>query len=142
MRRLAVCCVLVVALLPMSVNADEEASAPQLTCQRRALRVMAAEVSGVRLECTVSGAQAEQAFTIELEQGPADVAEVGAPPLGQRSVCSATLTDGAGACVGSVFNLSSPAFGETRVTARLMPSGQQLEDATSPPAVPPPAGGQ
>src|SRR5580765_4700667 len=109
-----------VVALPPSALADDSAAAPQFTCAYRALRVMAAEMSGLRVECSISGAPAaEQQFSIELNQAPADVAELDAPPLGARSVCSGPLSGGAGSCIGTVFNADSPAFGYARVSALL-----------------------
>ncbi len=121
-------------LVPVA-NAEEE-TGPQLACVPRALRIMAAEVSGLRLQCAVSGApSSDQNFLIELDQQPADVAEAGARALGQRTVCTGNLSSGAGACIGAVFNTASPAFGELHLSATLLPSGMRLGDASAP-AVP------
>jgi hypothetical protein len=132
MRTLGASVLLALALaLPPAASADDGEAAPQFTCAYRALRIMAAEMSGLRVECSVSGAPAaEQQFTVELSQAPADVAEFGAPALEPRSVCSGTLNGGAGSCTGTVFNPASPAFGYARVSALLLPSGQQLGDTS------------
>jgi hypothetical protein len=125
------CLLLAVGLLlalPATAFADEDVSGPQFACVPRALRVMAAEVSGLRLQCEVTGAPSgDQDFTIELDQQASDVAEVGSPALGQRTVCSGSLSDGGGACLGAVLNRASPAFGEMRLSATFLPSGTRLE---------------
>jgi hypothetical protein len=132
MRTLGASVLLALALaLPPAVSADDSEAAPQFTCAYRALRVMAAEMSGLRVECSISGAPAaEQQFTVELSQVPADVAEFAVPALGQRNVCSGPLSGGAGSCSGTVFNTASPAFGYAHVSALLLPSGQQLGDTS------------
>jgi len=134
MRKLgtSVLLVLTLALSPTtSAAADDTQAPPQFSCAYRALPVMAAEMSGLRMACSVSGASpGEQQFTIELRQAPSDVAEAGAPALEPRSVCSGALSGGAGTCTGTVFNTASPAFGFARVSALLEPSGQQLEDTS------------
>ncbi|HET6320171.1 MAG TPA: hypothetical protein VFG86_27250, partial [Chloroflexota bacterium] len=112
MRPLAASLSLMLALaLPPAALAEDSDVGPRLTCVPRALRIGAAEMSGLRLQCSISGATGEQSFTISLDQTMADVAEAGAPPLGRETVCSGMLTDGTGACVGIVFNADSPAFG-------------------------------
>ena len=45
-------------------------------------------------------------------------------------MCSGPLSGGAGSCIGTVFNAASPAFGYARVSALLLPSGQQLDDTS------------
>jgi hypothetical protein len=124
---------LLLPLVPVA-HAEDEVG-PHLVCVPRALRIMAAEVSGLRLQCAVTGAPSgDQNFLIELAQQPADVAEAGAPALGQRTVCSGSLTGGAGACIGAVFNAASPALGETQLSALFLPSGTRLEDTSAPAA--------
>ena len=125
MRTLGAAVVIALALaLPPAALADDSAAAPRFSCAYRALRVMAAEMSGLRMECSISGAPAgEQQFAIELRQAHDDVAEAGAPALEPRSVCGGTLSGGAGSCSGTVFNPASPAFGYAHVSAMLLPSG-------------------
>lgn len=123
--------------LPYTAAAEDEA-VTSFTCVRRVLPVMAAEVSGMRLQCEVVGAPSgDQDFLIELDQQPDDVAEAASPELGQRPVCSGSLIGGAGLCSGAVINRASSAFGGTRLSATFLPSGTRLEDAAV--AVPPPA---
>jgi hypothetical protein len=126
-------------VLPPSLVAAEDDAAAGVQCVRRTLPILAAEVSGLRLQCEVVGAPSgDQDFVIELDQLSADVAEAGAATLGRRRVCIGSLSSGVGTCSGAVFNTASPAFGGMRVSATLLPSGKRLEEATTvPPAVSP-----
>jgi hypothetical protein len=59
MRTLGVSALLALVMaLPPAASADDSAAAPQFTCAYRALQVMAAEMSGLRVECSISGAPA------------------------------------------------------------------------------------
>jgi hypothetical protein len=120
-------------LWPGSAGADDS-DGPHLMCAEQSLPIMAAEVSGLRLRCTVLSAPAgDQAFMVSLEQMPAQVAETGAPALEVRTICSGGLQAGSGACSGMLFDAAGPAFGGGRLTATLLPSGMRLEQAAAPP---------
>ena len=122
-----------VLLWPASAGADDS-PVPELRCAEQSLPIMAAEVSGLRLRCTVLSAPAgDQTFMVSLEQTAAEVAEAGAPALDERTICSGSLQAGSGACSGVVFNTASPAFGGGHVTATLVPSGMRLEQAPAGP---------
>ena len=129
---------LVLGLAPQALAEDVEAG-PQLTCVTQAMRIMAAEVSGMRLKCSVTGAATEQTFSVVLQQDAADVAEAGAAPLALETVCSGTLSNGVGVCTGAVLNEASPGFGFAHLTATLQPSGTQLVDSalSGPPSAAP-----
>lgn len=82
---------------------------PSFNCETRSLIVGAAEVNGVRVTCSVSGATDDQLLRV-----------VGDRPL---PVCEADLTDGNGACGGML--LGSPDVGQ--ILAVLEPSGTQFD---------------
>jgi hypothetical protein len=87
-------------------------TAPNLLCETHSLRIGAAEVNGVRVHCTVSGATGDQVLRV-----------VGDQP---RPICEVNLADGSGECAGAVFGSSGPGH----VVAVLMPSGMQFDVAT------------
>jgi hypothetical protein len=101
----ALCAVL--AVVP--VTAQAQAAPPTFACQTRALLVGAAEMNGLRVHCSVSGAP----------EGDQVLRVLGAQPL---PICEVNLNNGSGDCVGSVFTSDGQ-----RVVAVLEPSGTQSD---------------
>jgi len=92
------------------VAAQAQAAPPNFACQSRALLIGAAEVNGLRVHCSVSGAPAEDQMLRIIGDQP-------------QPICEVTLSDGSGDCTGAVFG--SPDVGH--VVAVLEPSGTQIE---------------
>ena len=85
-------------------------TAPNFLCETRALIIGAAEVNGLRVRCSVSGAAGDLVLRVVSDQP-------------RRIVCEVNLTDGSGDCAGAVIGSPEPG----NVIAVLMPSGTQVD---------------
>jgi len=112
----ALCAVLAIA----PVTAQAQAAPPTFACQMRSLLVGAAEMNGLRVHCSVSGAP----------DGDQVLRVLGDQPL---PICEVNLSNGSGDCVGSVFS-----SGGQRVVAVLEPSGTQFDVLAQQPVQAPP----
>ncbi|HLZ26162.1 MAG TPA: hypothetical protein VKV73_02465 [Chloroflexota bacterium] len=106
---------------------------PTLQCSFIALRVMAAEASGVRFICHIDSASpGDTAFTARATADP----QPGVPV----ATCTGTLAGGVGDCVGGFVDRANTTIGQFSVTATLDPSGSTLGPVPLPPAsITPPA---
>src|SRR6266851_6953077 len=75
-----------------------EAVGPTLDCRGTGLKIMAAEVSGARFVCEISGAPATDSSFAVHAVSTADQTHTLVP------LCSGTLASGAGACSGAFID--------------------------------------
>jgi hypothetical protein len=90
-------------------------AAPQFTCEAHSLAIGAAEVNGLRVRCSVSGAAAEDQMLRVVSDAP-------------RPLCEVALKAGVGECVGAIFGSSEPG----QVVAVLEPSGTRFDVLAQP----------
>ena len=109
---------LVIGSLLAAATANAQ-SAPSFACETHDLLIGAAEMNGLRVSCSVSGAPAGDQVLRVVSDGP-------------QPLCEASLSGGVARCVGTL--ISSGQSGQ--VIAELLPSGTQFQ------VVPPTDGGQ
>jgi hypothetical protein len=102
-----------VAALVLGPGVTRAQTEPDFRCETRSLSIGAAEVNGLRVHCSVSGAAGDQVLRLVSDH--------------TRPVCEVSLADGSGECAGVV--IGSPEAG--RVVAVLMPSGTQFDVTTA-----------
>ncbi|SRR5216684_5533567 len=110
-----------------------EAAAATLDCRGVGLRIMAAEVSGARFVCQISGAPSGDASFTEQALSTADQIQIRTP------LCTGTLAGGAGTCSGSFIDRNSTALGQVSLAVTLQPSGAALGPVVIGPSTPAPA---
>ena len=109
---------------------------PTLDCRVTGLRIGAAEVSGARFVCRLSGVlTGDTSFTVRSTPASADVENAGLA----EPVCAGNLSGGAGGCVGSLVDRANSFIGPLRVDATLEPSGATLGPISLGAAAPAPA---
>jgi hypothetical protein len=100
------------------------AGPPALECTVSALRIMTAELNGVRFTCRVAGASpADTSFIARATRTSVD------PQLAailRAFTCTGSLAAGVGECTGGFVDRSSRPLGELSITATLQPSGTVL----------------
>jgi hypothetical protein len=102
-------------LAPATVQA--QTAGPNFVCESQSLIVGAAEVSGLRVHCAVSGAPAGDQVLRIVSDRP-------------QPFCEVPLAGGGGDCVGTAFGSSYI----SHVVAVLMPSGTQFDVLAQQPA--------
>jgi hypothetical protein len=94
-------------LAPADASAQ---TAPSFTCETRSLNVGAAEVNGLRVSCSVTGAPSgDQTLRIVSDR--------------PEPLCEVSLTNGVATCVGTLISTDQPG----QVFAELLPSGTQYQ---------------
>jgi hypothetical protein len=84
--------------------------APNFVCQTQGLVIGAAEMNGIRVLCSVSGAPAgDQTLRLVTDR--------------QQPLCEAALSNGGAFCVGTLITMDQPG----QVVAMLLPSGVQYQ---------------
>jgi hypothetical protein len=112
------------------------AGAPALACTLSALRIMTAELNGVRFTCRVAGASpADTSFFVRATRTSVD------PQLAailRAFTCTGSLAAGVGECTGGFVDRAGRPLGELSITATLQPSGTVLGPVALglPPATP------
>ena len=96
-----------VAMISSTVHAQ---AAPSFTCETRSLIVGAAEMNGMRVSCSVSGAPAGDQTLRIVSDDP-------------EPVCEVALNNGVATCVGTLISAVQPG----QVLAELLPSGTQYQ---------------
>jgi len=138
-RVFAVAAAALLGLAPLGVNAQSDptaddlaigdaaaASGPTLECSLVGMRLMAAEVSGARVTCHISGvASGDSTVTVSaVRESPADL----------RPICVANLSGGSAACVGSFVDRSASGLGQLNLVAKLQPGGSTIGPVSVGPA--------
>jgi len=119
--------------------ASGDVAGPTLTCSMRSLPIMAAEVAGARITCQVAGASGDDTtFTMQVTRLPDALSAEGGTTT---TLCSGTLTSGAGTCMANHIDRSSASLGQLALDGTLQPSGTLLRSVAglSPPVSPAPA---
>ena len=99
---------------------------PTLACSMVGLRIMAAEVSGARVACHISGvATGDSTFTVSA------VRPAGTEPT---AICVANLSGGSGACTGGFVDRSASGLGHLDLAAKLQPCGSTIGPVSIGPA--------
>ena len=110
-----------------------EAAAPGVACRAVGLRIMAAEVSGARFVCEISGAPAsDSSFSVQATNA-ADQTQATVP------LCSGSLVSGAGACSGAFIDRAASGLAQVSLAVTLQPSGAALGPVVIGPQTPAPA---
>jgi hypothetical protein len=110
-----------------------DAAGATLVCRGVGLRIMAAEVSGARFVCEISGApEGDSSFSVHAIN-VADQAQTTVP------LCSGSLASGAGACSGAFIDRAASGLGQVSLSVTLQPSGAALGPVVIGPATPVPA---
>jgi hypothetical protein len=104
------------------------AGAPALECTVSALRIMTAELNGVRFTCRVAGASAaDTSFIVRATRTSVD------PQLAailRAFTCTGSLAAGMGECTGGFVDRANRPLGELSITATLQPGGTVLGPVT------------
>ena|SRR5438309_51337 len=109
-----------------------DASGASLDCRGMGLKIMAAEVSGARFVCQVSGAPAgDSSFSVQAVS-TADQTHTLVP------LCSGSLADGAGACSGAFIDRLASGLAQISLAVTLQPSGAALGPVVIGPPTPAP----
>jgi len=110
-----------------------EAAAPSVACRAVGLKIMAAEVSGARFVCEISGAPAgDSSFSVQATNA-ADETQATVP------LCSGSLASGAGACSGAFIDRAASGLAQVSLAVTLQPSGAALGPVVIGPPTPAPA---
>ena len=97
-----------------------DASGASLDCRGLGLKIMAAEVSGARFVCQVSGAPAgDSSFSVQAVS-TADQTHTLVP------LCSGSLADGAGACSGAFIDRLASGLAQISLAVTLRQCRQRL----------------
>jgi hypothetical protein len=109
-----------------------EAAEATLDCRGVGLRIMAAEVSGTRFVCQISGAPSgDSGFSVQA------VSTVD-PTHTLVPLCSGSLASGAGACSGAFIDRAASGLTQVTLAATLQPSGAALGPVVIGPSTPTP----
>jgi hypothetical protein len=139
--------VIAVALVPAAAygQADDNPEADALTvseapgaaleCRGTGLKIGAAEVSGARFVCQVSGApSSDSSFSVQA-LGIADQTNTAVP------ICTGPLAGGAGTCTGAFIDRAASGLPQVTVAGTLQPSGAALGPVVIGPPAPAPGTG-
>ena len=127
------CALLLVLLLtfsgaPAAAADDQAAAGPHVQCTPVALEIGAAEVNGVHLRCTLSGAPAGDTQFVIAAGTPADASA--------RPLCTGDLNGGSGLCSGLLLQRDSTEVASGPLgglVATSLPSGLQTAVTAPPP---------
>src|SRR5437868_1814813 len=87
----------------------QTADPPTLDCSGMGLKIMAAEVSGARFVCHISGAQpGDTTFAVRAERPALDG---DTPPIVVDQFCTGTLSGGIGTCTAGFVDRASGGLG-------------------------------
>ncbi len=109
-----------------------EAPGASLDCRSSGLRIMAAEVSGARFVCAISGAPATDSSFAVQAVSTADQTHTLVP------LCSGNLASGAGTCSGAVIDRAASGLAQITLAVTLQPSGAALGPVVVEPPTPAP----
>jgi hypothetical protein len=105
---------------------------PSLDCRGTGLKIGAAEVSGARFVCQVSGAPwSDSSFSVQA-MSIADQTQTAVP------ICTGPLAGGAGTCIGAFIDRAASGLPQVTLAGTLQPSGAALGPVVIGPPTPAP----